>query len=163
MPATVRRLVTLPLLLLGLLLAGTLLTAPGASAHQGATGREERIHDGVAVAKRQIGDRYRYGAEGPKAFDCSGLTYFSFRRAGFDHFPRTAAQQYDFVRHIRKSKLRRGDFMYFHHRGSVYHVAVFLGWRDGKRKLLHSPSTGSRVGTTTEWTSSWYAGTLRRR
>ena len=81
----------------------------------------------------------------------------------FDEFQSFSDKQLKKCPKCKKSKLRRGDFMYFHHRGSVYHVAVFLGWRDGKRRLLHSPSTGSRVGTTTEWTSSWYAGTLRRR
>ena len=36
----------------------------------------------VQIAKWQIGDRYRYGATGPSAFDCSGLVTYSYKRAG---------------------------------------------------------------------------------
>ena len=43
----------------------------------------------LAVAKAQYGDPYRYGAAGPNAFDCSGLTYYSFRMKGV-YIPRTA-------------------------------------------------------------------------
>ena len=39
----------------------------------------------IAVARRQLGDRYVYGAAGPRRFDCSGLVLFSLRRSHNRH------------------------------------------------------------------------------
>ncbi len=36
----------------------------------------------IAIAKKQLGDPWVYGATGPKAFDCSGLVAYAFRKAG---------------------------------------------------------------------------------
>lgn len=159
MPASIRmrRLVALPLIVLGLL-AGSFVTAtPEASA---AT-RAQKISTGLKIAKNQVGDPYRYGATGPGAFDCSGLTYYSFRKAGFSGFPRTSDAQAGFTRHIRRSNMRPGDFLFFHSGGDVYHVAIFVGWKDGRRVILHSPRSGERVKYARPWSSSWFAGTLR--
>ena len=48
-----------------------------------------------------------------------------------------------------------------HNRGDVYHAAIFVGWRDGRRIILHAGRSGERVKKSAIWTSSWYAGTLR--
>ena len=40
-------------------------------------------------------------------------------------------------------------------------VAMFLGWKNGKRKMIHAPYGNKRVHRTTPWTSQWFAGTLR--
>ena len=157
LPTTVRRLVVLPLLTLVVLLAaGTFAPAPQA----GAAGLS-RVERATRTALAQIGDPYRYGAAGPRAFDCSGLVYYSFRRAGLD-VPRTSAQQGARARHIRKSRLHRGDLMFFTSGRRVYHVAIFLRWVHGRAQMLHAPGSGKRVTRAYAWTSSWYAGTLRR-
>ena len=36
----------------------------------------------VRCAKAQVGKSYVYGAAGPNAYDCSGLTQYAFRAAG---------------------------------------------------------------------------------
>lgn len=36
----------------------------------------------IAIARKQIGDPWRRGATGPRAFDCSGLVIYAFRKAG---------------------------------------------------------------------------------
>jgi hypothetical protein len=36
----------------------------------------------VAIATSQLGKPWRFGADGPRAFDCSGLVLYSFERAG---------------------------------------------------------------------------------
>jgi peptidoglycan DL-endopeptidase CwlO len=46
----------------------------------------------VAYALAQRGKPYRWGARGPDAFDCSGLTWAAWRAAGVA-IPRTAAGQ----------------------------------------------------------------------
>lgn len=146
-------------LLLVLVMAfGLLLASPVGDAH--AATRGKKVLNGTQVALRQLGDPYRYGAAGPNAFDCSGLIYYSYRKAGLS-VPRTSSTLANASRRIAKKNLKRGDLMFFHNGGRVYHVGVFLGRKNGKVRMLHSPSTGSRVSRTTPWTSSWYAGTLR--
>ena len=114
------------------------------------------------VALRQIGDRYRYGAEGPNRFDCSGLVYFSTHRAGFSGVPRTSSQQARFMKRITRAHMKPGDFVFFRNPGGVYHVGVYLGRRDGRRTIVHAPSTGRRVQRDPIWTDRWFPATLRR-
>ncbi|MFC6149135.1 MULTISPECIES: C40 family peptidase [Mumia] len=119
--------------------------------------RAARIVSASRVAARQKGDPYRYGASGPGAFDCSGLTSYSFRKAGMK-LPRTANSQYHRVRKIKKSNIRKGDLVFFG--GSrKYHVGIY--W--GKGRILHAPYSGSRVKVERIWTRGWSAGTLRLR
>src|SRR5215212_11383322 len=105
------RYVLLRLVLTAALVVTTLGIAPAADA---ATRRQERIWHGFRIARAQIGDRYAYGAEGPNAFDCSGLVYYSYRRAGFRGVPRTSSQQARHMNRIKRRHLRRGDFIFFH-------------------------------------------------
>ncbi|MDQ6641071.1 MAG: C40 family peptidase [Actinomycetota bacterium] len=121
-----------------------------------------RLIRAARIAANQRGDRYQWGAEGPNRFDCSGLIYYAYRKAGFRHMPRTAQAQYRFVRHVRKSQLRRGDLLFFFSHGHVYHVGVFLFWRNGRRVFVHAPNPGGRVRLAVPWTDRWRAGTLRR-
>jgi cell wall-associated NlpC family hydrolase len=162
MPASAvwRRLLAVIPLLLATVVGLSLFAAAPADAHR--TERERRIHHGVEVAIRQKGDPYSYGADGPGAFDCSGLTMFSFGRAGL-YLPRSADSQARFARRIPKRKIHRGDFVFFHSGRSVYHVAIYLGRHDGHRYILHAPHTGTVVQRDPIWTRSWFAGTLRHR
>jgi cell wall-associated NlpC family hydrolase len=138
------------------------LTATATAPAQAATSGT-KVRRAKRVAMRQRGDRYRYGAEGPHRFDCSGLVWFSLRRAGYDRIPRSSGAQADHARRIKKRNLRRGDLMFFHDGGDVYHVGIFIGRRDGRPRMVHAPSTGKRVHVASPWTRSWYAATLRRR
>jgi cell wall-associated NlpC family hydrolase len=141
-------------------------SADAATAHRTADRTAARtahkISTAVAVAANQKGDPYRYGADGPNAFDCSGLMYYSFRKAGFSHMPRTSSAQSHFARHISKHNMRRGDLIFFYDGGGVYHVGVFVGFSHGHRLILHAPHSGTRVQVDRLWTSRWFAGTLRR-
>jgi cell wall-associated NlpC family hydrolase len=162
MPARLRalRLLALPVLLATALVAATwIVSAPSADA---ASRRVEKIRHATHVAANQKGDPYVYGAEGPNAFDCSGLTYFAYKKVGIS-LPRSSDAQYRHVRHIHKHHMKRGDLMFFHSGGGVYHVGIFVGWSEGRRVLLHAPNSGERVHRERVWTRSWYAGTLRPR
>ena len=121
-----------------------------------------RVLSAKDVAMRQRGDAYAYGAAGPDRFDCSGLVFYSFRRAGFP-VPRTSGAQAGFTRRIAKQDMRAGDLMYFDGSGGVYHAAIFLTWSHGHAVMVHSPGSGQRVRVAVPWTSSWFGGTLRRR
>jgi cell wall-associated NlpC family hydrolase len=155
------RLVLLPLVAMALLVATSLVGAPAASAMT----RAHRVIRAFSITRHQEGDPYAYGAAGPNRFDCSGLVYYSFRRAGFRHIPRTAAAQAGHTRRIRKSRVRVGDLVFFYNgaprSGNVYHVGVFSGWHHGRRTIIHAPHSGQRVHRAPIWTRRWFAGTLR--
>ena len=143
--------------------SGATLQAVAPAAQPAARKKQERrIGKAISVARNQIGDRYRYGATGPDAFDCSGLTSYAFRKAGIKGIPRTSSAQAGWAKRIPRAKMRRGDLVFFHNGGSVYHVGIFTGFDDGKRRIIHAPSTGKRVERTKIWTDSWFAGTARR-
>lgn len=124
--------------------------------------RNNKIRRGVRVARNQLGDPYRYGAAGPDAFDCSGLTSFAFGRAGIN-LPRSSDAQGAHVRRISKSRMKRGDLVFFHSGGGVYHVAIYLKRKHGERIILHASRSGTPVKRDPIWTSSWFAGTMRVR
>ena len=159
-----RALAALPVVVAGLQ-ATTLATAPSADAGSGSShagsARHRHLRHARHIALNQIGDNYAYGAHGPRRFDCSGLVYYSYRKAGFRHVPRTSGAQAHHARRIRKKDLRPGDFMYFDDGGGVYHVAIFLRWRHHHAVMLHAPEEGKRVQRDPSWTRHWFAGTLR--
>lgn len=141
-------------------LALSMFTAAPADAQR--SQREHKIHNAVQVAVNQKGDPYTYGYAGPNRFDCSGLTMFSYGRAGLS-IPRTTSGQYAAMRHISHSQMRRGDLMFFHSGGNIYHAAIFLGHHSRQTWLLHASRTGTPVKRDPLWTSSWYGATLRHR
>lgn len=155
--ARLRQLVLLPVVAFALVAAATFL---GPVPDAAAATRSQHISRAVTIALQQVGDRYRWGAAGPNAFDCSGLFYYSFRRAGIS-IPRTSSAQGQYARRIPKSSLRRGDLMFFYDGGRIYHMAMFLKRVDGRVRMLSAPRTGQRVRIESPWTSKWFAGTLR--
>lgn len=101
------------------------------------------------VAAAQKGAPYRYGAAGPDAFDCSGLTSYAFRRVG-KAIPRTSSAQAAAARRIPASAARPGDLVFFHGSGGVSHVGFYAGGH----RILHSPYPGSRVKIEPIWSRS---------
>jgi cell wall-associated NlpC family hydrolase len=82
----------------------------------------------LAVARSKLGHPYVFGAEGPRKFDCSGLTHYSYARAG-KHIPRTADAQFHAARRIPRRHLRPGDLVFYHrygHHGTVFHVGMYV-------------------------------------
>jgi cell wall-associated NlpC family hydrolase len=80
----------------------------------------------VAFVLRQRGKPYRWGAEGPHAFDCSGLTWAAWQAAGVT-IPRTAAGQVADLPRVR-GRLRPGDLLIYASSGpSRRHVAMVVG------------------------------------
>ena len=173
MPATPRTARACALALAGLgVIASTMTAAPATAASGGdsqtrtqtrtvAQRVSSRVLSAKDVALRQRGDAYGYGAAGPDRFDCSGLVFYSFRRAGFP-VPRTSGAQAGFTRRIAKKDMRAGDLMFFHGSGGVYHAGIFLRWSNGHALMLHSPGSGQRVRISAPWTAQWFGGTLRR-
>lgn len=118
--------------------------------------QKARAVKAVAVAKKQVGDPYRYGGTGPGSFDCSGLVQYAWKHAGV-RIPRVTHSQYARIRtKISWSKLRPGDLMFFRGKG---HVGMYVG----NGKMIHSPSTGKtvRIEKLSGWRKSSFAGAVR--
>jgi cell wall-associated NlpC family hydrolase len=97
----------------------------------------------VAFAFRQQGKPYRWGAEGPHAFDCSGLTWAAWRAAGVT-IPRTAARQLAGLPRVR-GQLRPGDLVIYRTDGpSRRHVAIVVG----PGRMAEAPGRGIPVRLT---------------
>ena len=99
----------------------------------------------VALARAQIGTRYRTGGESPKkGFDCSGLVQYVM--AALDlNVPRTARQQAKTGLAISRdtSRLLPGDLLTFGKgkKGGISHVGIYVG--DGK--YVHASSVAGKV------------------
>ena len=119
-----------------------------------------RVVSAKDTAMRQRGDAYAYGGAGPERFDCSGLIYYSYRKAGLS-VPRTSSAQAGATRRVAKQNKRPGDLMFVYGSGGVYHPGIFLRWERGHAVMVHSPSSGRTVTVSAPWTSSWFGGTLR--
>ncbi|HEX6515807.1 MAG TPA: C40 family peptidase [Nocardioidaceae bacterium] len=84
-------------------------------------------HRAYVVARAQLGDPYEYGAEGPDAFDCSGLMWFSYKHAGHPIRRTTHDQYYRSSFAIAASDRHRGDLVFFLSSGSIRHVGTYAG------------------------------------
>ena len=90
------------------------------------------------TALAQIGKPYRYGAAGPNAFDCSGLTSWAFKQNGII-IPRTSRAQSTFGTPVAKADLQPGDLVFFYR--PVSHVAIYIG----NGQVVHASTAGKPV------------------
>jgi cell wall-associated NlpC family hydrolase len=108
----------------------------GVSAPRAVNGQRAAI--AVDEARRQLGKPYRWGGAGPDSFDCSGLTMWSWRKAGVD-LPHHAGSQYAATVHIPLSELQPGDLVFFY--SDLSHVGIYVG----NGQMIHAPHTGDVV------------------
>jgi cell wall-associated NlpC family hydrolase len=99
----------------------------------------------VAMARAQIGTRYRHGGASPqRGFDCSGLVQYVMARFQMI-LPRTAKQQAALGMVVERdtSLLRPGDLLTFasNDHASVSHIGIYVG---GGR-FVHASSVAGRV------------------
>ena len=92
----------------------------------------------LAFARAQLGKPYRFGASGPSAYDCSGLTGAAWRAAGVS-LSRTSQSQFRDGRAVSKSELKPGDLVFFY--SGLSHVALYAG----NGMILHAPRPGKVV------------------
>ncbi|CAN5134454.1 C40 family peptidase [soil metagenome] len=99
-----------------------------------------RASAAVAYALAQVGDAYVYGAAGPSAFDCSGLTMMAWAQAGVG-LPHSSSAQYGSGTHVAASDLRPGDLVFYY--SPISHVGMYIG--NGMIVHAANPSSGVRV------------------
>ena len=79
----------------------------------------------------KVGSKYRYGASGPNAFDCSSLVSWAFKNSG-KSLPRTSKAMSRVGSPVSKSALQPGDLVFFY--GGPSHVGIYVG----NGKIVHA-------------------------
>jgi peptidoglycan hydrolase-like protein with peptidoglycan-binding domain len=132
------------------------LTAPLAVGVTGIGDRQAGATSGspaaVAVnfALRQLGKPYRWGGDGPRSYDCSGLVQTAYRAAGVA-LPRVSRQQYHAGRHVRLTALRAGDLLFYaddpRNPRTIGHVGMYVG----SGRMVEAPRPGRAVRIASIW------------
>ncbi|WP_232524378.1 C40 family peptidase [Nocardiopsis gilva] len=92
----------------------------------------------VTYATAQVGTPYKFGGSGPSGFDCSGLVQWAYKKAG-KAISRTTYTQYREGSAVPRSRLRRGDLLFFYSGPS--HVGMYVG----NGHMIHAPRSGRLV------------------
>jgi peptidoglycan DL-endopeptidase CwlO len=92
----------------------------------------------VQYALAQVGDAYVYGAAGPSAFDCSGLTMAAWAQAGVG-LPHSSSAQFGAGPHIASSALQPGDLVFYY--SPISHVGMYIG----NGLIVHAANPGTGV------------------
>jgi len=122
----------------------------GSSSGSGGSSIGRRV---VAYALAQVGDAYVWGATGPNAFDCSGLTMRAYQTVGVS-LPHSSSAQFDSGRHIAASALQPGDLVFYY--SPIHHVGIYIG--GGMIVNAENPGVGVTV---TSLYSMPYSGAVR--
>ncbi|MDT9688710.1 C40 family peptidase [Streptomyces sp. P9(2023)] len=97
-----------------------------------------RAAQAISFARDQIGKPYVWGATGPSAYDCSGLTQAAWRAAGVA-LPRTTYTQINAGQRVSRSQLAPGDLVFFY--SGISHVGLYIGGG----QMIHAPRPGAPV------------------
>jgi cell wall-associated NlpC family hydrolase len=98
----------------------------------------------VSYARAQIGKPYVWGAEGPDAFDCSGLTLMAYRAAGIT-IPRIAADQWRHGPRIPQGREQPGDLVFFMGADGTTTRPGHVGIVIGAGQMIAAPGRGQTV------------------
>lgn len=105
----------------------------------------ELIGQMTDFASQFIGTRYRRGAAGPSAFDCSGFVGYVFKKFGFN-LSRSSRSQFTEGERVSREDIRPGDLLFFSGRAggkkSVGHVAMVVDVNeDGSCTFIHASTS----------------------
>ena len=92
----------------------------------------------VAFAKAQLGKPYVWGAAGPSAYDCSGLTMAAWGKAGVS-MPHGSRDQYYMFKKVSKSQLQPGDLVLFY--SDMHHIGIYVG----NNTVIHAANPSSPI------------------
>lgn len=119
----------------------------------------KKIDKVISTLKAQVGKPYVYGAAGPNSFDCSGLTYYCYKKAGI-YLNRGSRDQASNGKYVSKNNLKPGDLIFFNSgTNTIRHVGMYVG----NNKFIHSPSPGKTVRYESLSTSYYVKGYVTAR
>ena len=120
--------------------------APSTATPASAAAPKTEAQQIIKIAKKQIGDPWRYGANGPKSFDCSGLVIYAFRKSGDIKFvangkARSARALYKYFKArglADRKNPKPGDLVIW---GRGTHVGIYIG----NGKAISTLTSGVKV------------------
>lgn len=123
------------------------------------------LDDLLAEARTHIGKRYRHGAKGPSAFDCSGFSSYVYRQFGYNISP-SSRDQYTQGTPVDRKNLRKGDLVFFTSRNSgksVGHVGIVVSADNDKGtfKFIHASIKGVKISDFEGYYVGRYIGAKR--
>lgn len=92
----------------------------------------------AAFACGEAGKPYVWGAAGPDAYDCSGITMVAWQKAGV-YLPHNAAAQRRSMPYVTQADLQIGDLVFYY--SDLSHVAIYVG----AGKVVSAPQPGDVV------------------
>ncbi|MDN3024546.1 C40 family peptidase [Streptomyces sp. S.PB5] len=118
--------------------AGTARDALAPTPSGAVSAPNSRTSAAISYAYSKLGSPYVWGATGPDAFDCSGLTQAAYRSAGIS-LPRTTYAQIDTGQRVSRSELMPGDLVFFY--SAISHVGLYIG----NGQMIHAPNPSAPV------------------
>ena len=106
----------------------------------------KKLEHVIYSAQEKLTKPYVYGATGPNSFDCSGLTYYAFKKVGVSLKRSAYSQGYDsgYDKISGTGSLRRGDLVFFNTISDsdlCDHAGIYLGGGC----FIHASSGGHKV------------------
>lgn len=95
------------------------------------------IQGAISFARKQLGDRYILGAEGPDAWDCSSLMRSAFEKAGVS-LPRVTYDQIKKGVEVPIDEVKTGDLVFYK---DLSHVGLYTG----NGRVLEAANPGKGV------------------
>lgn len=116
----------------------------------------------LAISQSLLGKNYKYGANGPNAFDCSGFTKYAYQQGAGMNLPHQASNQIKYGNRINKrEELLAGDLVFFsyYNNGGIKHVGIYIG----NGRFIHASSKkGVTINALSDqYYSSNYKGATR--
>jgi hypothetical protein len=113
---------------------------------------DETVQIIMNEALKYEGWSYVFGGATPEtSFDCSGLTQWTYKKAGIN-LPRTAQMQFEATTQVPLAQAKAGDLLFFHSTyvtgDYVTHVGIYVG----NNRMFHA---GDPIGYTNIMDSYW--------
>lgn len=152
---TRRLLVLLTALGLALTVAFSQVTTVAASGNSAEPAKGSQAALILRMLRDAVGHPFRLGTEGPKYFDCSGLVWSVYKRAGLvgriGGIRGTATYYYRWAQkhgRISRRNPQIGDVVIWGSHGKVHHSGIYVG--NGRAISALNPKLGVR-----NWPMSW--------
>lgn len=121
---------------------------------QAAPSWEQKANKVITLAKKKKkeGAKYVNGKDGPNEFDCSGFTKYIYEKAITIQLPHSSKGQAKQGKTIEKSKIRKGDLLFFNTNGEgISHVGIYIG----NGEMIHAANKDKHIIITKLSESYW--------
>lgn len=130
----------------------------GKPAGKGPEATSLKGHELIVYARKFLGRPYRYGADGPDRFDCSGFTSYVYRHFGIQ-LARNSGDQFAAGKPVRDiSRLQPGDLVFFARKGKIFHVGMAVESAGDHFTFIHAGNSGVTISRSDEtyWKPLYY-------